>query len=519
VPDELQSITVSAVNSSGETVSDARSVTTLPHLSVPSNLSASNISSSEFRLSWSTIDGATSYRVLTNDASPVTVTAPYCVKQGLSGDTDYSMTVVAVDSTGSSRPSDPLVVRTSIGSPAAPANLRVSAITNNAFRVTWDTVYSASGYKIYLTDANANSGQQFLYGNASTNTMLISGRLANTQYGIAVTAINIAGESSQSTMVVFTATDSPQDLTCTADKNSLYVAWSGVLGAVSYKIVINDMLPVMVTSTSYNKTNLSPNTAYTVSVTAVNSDGNESVANTIGANTLADVPDAPQQLSVLMLTTESFQINWGAVSSAVSYNVYLNDVLYENTGGAETFSDITGLQSGTSYNIDIETVNQDNVTSLKTRKTVVTLPQSPSFEISRDNDAFLMTWLKVNGAGGYRVYYKTNDASSVFNGVGLCLNSLDDARPSPVVVNMSDLIDIDDTHVGVRFLGAEEGQPYWFGLSTLNSASAEGELKIGKTNITYSAEAGATSPVLNVPNKMMPLISKNNRGITIRWQS
>lgn len=112
------SMQVSAVNTAGEStksttqiVATSAPLVTIP--SVPTSLAASNRTSSGFTLSWGSVSGATSYQVYINGsllASNV-LTTSYSLTD-LIQNTNYSMQVIAVNSSGSSNLSNALNVTT-----------------------------------------------------------------------------------------------------------------------------------------------------------------------------------------------------------------------------------------------------------------------------------------------------------------------------------------------------------------------------------------------------------------------
>ena len=149
--DELYTITVEANNSSGDSIpSTPITITTRSSaLNVPTNLTASNITSTSATLTWSFITGATEYKIYNNDILIDTSnSASYQLAQ-LTPSTVYTLTVTDMNGIIESNQSDPLIVDS--------AN-NLNSITDNTDSLKTGLVLCSPDHTTYY-DTRTNSEQ------------------------------------------------------------------------------------------------------------------------------------------------------------------------------------------------------------------------------------------------------------------------------------------------------------------------------------------------------------------------
>ena len=172
--------------------------------SVPTNLSATAISSSAINLSWTASTdnvGVTGYKVYRGGVQIGTSATNSYSDTGLTASTQYTYTVSAYDAAGNNSSQSTSASATTQASssdttpPSTPTNLSATAISSSAINLSWtastDNV-GVTGYKIY------RGGVQI--GTSATNSYSDTGLTASTQYTYTVSAYDAAGNnSSQST--------------------------------------------------------------------------------------------------------------------------------------------------------------------------------------------------------------------------------------------------------------------------------------------------------------------------------
>jgi hypothetical protein len=155
----------------------------------PLNLVGSSVSDVSFDVSWDASTGADSYNVYLDTVQiQVGVLTLNTTIPGLTAGTTYSVTIRAVNATGESVDSVPLVQETI---PSAPVNLADSLIGATQFDLSWDPVVGADSYNIYQDTLLVQSG-------VLSTTTTVTGLTTATAYSMKVSAVNTGGESVQS---------------------------------------------------------------------------------------------------------------------------------------------------------------------------------------------------------------------------------------------------------------------------------------------------------------------------------
>ena len=166
------------------------------------------------------------------------------------------------------------------------------------------------------------------------------------------------------------------------------VAWdeaSDNVGVVGYNVYVNEtkVNDELVTGTEYDLTGLTEETEYTVTVTAVDAEENESVRSeavtftTLKTEEPADTeaPTVPANVKASEITYTKATIAWEASTDNVEvagYNVYVNGTQVNDTLVATTEYVLTGLTEGTEYTVEVEAVDTNNNVSAKAAATFTT---------------------------------------------------------------------------------------------------------------------------------------------------
>jgi len=281
---------------------------TIPN--APTGVSASAISSSSIRVSWNTVPGATGYDVfyaveysyysLTTTSSPATIT-------GLNANTTYKIFVEAINSAGRSSRSNEVTATTQAPTiPSTPTGLSARALGSTSIELTWYPVDGATSYRIYSPPTAGSQTGFALIDTVTTNTYIDSLVNPGQTWYYRVSAVNIAGESHQSSSVsarTYNPLPGPTNITVAhadyasrlnTSRNSILITWNAVSGAVSYNVYYwvtylggywekANYSPVI--GTSFNHTGLNPATSYSYTVRAVDSGGGEGSNGTPSSGT------------------------------------------------------------------------------------------------------------------------------------------------------------------------------------------------------------------------------------------
>ncbi len=208
----------------------------------PTNLSASSISSSQINLSWSapsnnggsaiigykierSLDGSTWNTVVANSGSTGTTYSD----TGLTASTAYTYRVSAINSVGTSSPSNTASATTSgttITVPQPPTGLTATAISSSAINLSWSAPSNnggaaITGYKIERsTDGGATWSTDVANTGTSSTTYSDTGLAPSTAYTYQVSAINSVGTSSPSNTASATTSSTTSGITLNSVKST-----------------------------------------------------------------------------------------------------------------------------------------------------------------------------------------------------------------------------------------------------------------------------------------------------------
>ncbi len=173
---------------------------------VPSGLSASNVTTSSITLNWSAStdagSGVAGYDVYRGGSLVASPTATSHTDSGLAAGTSYSYTVRARDKAGNaSAQSAALVARTSSGNcttlPATPTGLNSPSHTSSSVSLAWNAVAAGPNCTVQYK-VMKDSTQAAVVGSTSTTVNSLS---PDTDYRFSVVATNQAGSSAPSAAI------------------------------------------------------------------------------------------------------------------------------------------------------------------------------------------------------------------------------------------------------------------------------------------------------------------------------
>ncbi len=148
-------------------------------------------------------------------------------------------------------------------------------------------------------------------------------------------------------------------LTWTASKDNVEVA--------GYNVYLNDekVNDELITGTEYDLADLTANTEYNVTVTAVDAAGNESEKSeaatfTTEAEKDTEAPTAPTEVKATEVTETTAKVTWSEATDnvgVVGYNVYLNETKVNDTLVTGTEYALTELTEATEYAVRVTAVD------------------------------------------------------------------------------------------------------------------------------------------------------------------
>ena len=174
---------------------------------VPTNITATALSTSSIRVSWTEVPNTVGYHIYRNFSPSgtfsllTTVSSTLFSNTGLSTNTTYYYKVSAYNEIGESSQSA-TVYATTLGPPNTPTNVTASVGSFSMARLSWSAVTGATSYNIYR--ANNPNGTFTRLASTTNTTYQASGILDSSgryDYCYKVSAVNSYGESAMSDWV------------------------------------------------------------------------------------------------------------------------------------------------------------------------------------------------------------------------------------------------------------------------------------------------------------------------------
>ena len=425
---------VSAVNIIGESSSSTRSVTTFD---VPSQPTISSIPGNGLvSLSWAAPSDnggspITGYKIIVKKDNQTVNTLnvdPLLTQKtvdGLSNGTQYTFYISSINIVGESSSSSTSIT-TNIVSPSQPT-ITSATPGNGSVSLSWSPPDNGgspiTGYNIVVQKDN----QIVKNINSSLNQKTIDGLLNGTYYTFSVSAINIVGESSLSSISVTTNVVSPSQPTITSvtpGNGLVSLSWSspsdnGGSPITGYNILVkkdNQIINTLnIESSVTQKTidGLSNGSQYTFYILAFNNVG-EGSSSSISVTTNIVSPSQPNTSATP--GDGSVSLSWAVLdnggSPIIAYKILVkkdNQIVNTlNVDPSLNQKTINGLSNGTLYSFYISAVNsvgEGSSSSISTTTNIVSPSQPTITSATPGNGSVSLSWsLSDNGGSPITVY-------------------------------------------------------------------------------------------------------------------
>ena len=256
----------------------------------PSEIVFSNITDVGADVSWTaSIDnvGVGGYNLYLDGILITTVTDTTYSFSGLDSSTTYSLTIEPFDVSNNIGASQSESFDTTafidVEAPTDPTNLVASNITFSSFEATWDAStdnVGVVGYDVYI--------DYVLHSTVVGTTVSITGLTELTQYCLEVESKDLAGNVSSKTKIFVDTIAEPDVQVPTSISNlassnieetTATLSWDAAtdnIGVTGYRIYLDSSAIDITTNLTYNITNLTVDTTYSVEVEAFDLAGNNS---------------------------------------------------------------------------------------------------------------------------------------------------------------------------------------------------------------------------------------------------
>ena len=431
-------VRVRSVNSVGVVSANSSSLIQVTVPRAPVQLNIESISSSTISLSWSPVNGASSYRidVATNNqfSNPIYVNREENninhTISSLSSATTYYIRVRAINNqTANTVISANSTAISVLTLPNSINQLSVSAINTTGFTVNWVRVAGAINYQLDVSTVSNFSSFVTGYQNLIVNDIrqVITGLNPGETYYVRVRSVNSSGSTTNSPVLTQqTKLIVPSNLNVTGISTTNFtISWGSVLNATGYFIDVSEEPDfatrlinydnLLVNNTSQQITGLIAGTVYYVRVRALSNLGTSDNSSIL---TQITVPTAPNQPIISNITSNTFTATWGNVIGASSYRIDVATTSnftsgfiteYNNKEVTSTTINIENLSPGITYYVRIRAVNDQTANIVTSENSVsavqITTPAPPSTLTATNitTTSFNVDWNTVVGATSYRI--------------------------------------------------------------------------------------------------------------------
>ncbi len=398
---------VRAYNAGGNSAysNQASATTLIDPPPAPSGLTATTASNNQINLSW--VDNASTetgfriqrktgaggtYALIASVGANVTIYA----STGLSGNTEYFYRVRAYNAGGQSAFSGEDNATTLEDPPAAPGNLRATAVSNEQVDLVWtDLSVNEAGFKIEVKAGAGGTYAQLATNGANDSTFTSTGLEADTEYFYRVRAFNGTGNSSYSNEDSATTLpeppEAPSNLSATAVSNTgIDLAWNDnsnnedgfkIERKLTSTVTFSQIATVAANVTSYASTGLLADTSYTYRVRAYNAAGHSAYSAEASATTLPNPPAAPSGLNATTVSNTEIDLAWNDNSgSETGFRIErkaAGDAAFTEiatTGAGTTNYASTGLSGSTEYFYRVRAYNTGGNSSYSNGASATTQP-------------------------------------------------------------------------------------------------------------------------------------------------
>nr|XP_046249269.1 receptor-type tyrosine-protein phosphatase beta-like isoform X6 [Scatophagus argus] len=353
--------------------------------------------------------------------------------------TTYTIRVIAVARDGQT--GEPYTF-TSFTQPAVVKNLTITHVTTSSVSLNWDKPNGIAAFYVVKWTV----GEHSLNNTTNETSFTIQDLTPGTQYSITVVAGILSSKGESTSVTTFTKPVKPEGIMVTArGTDFLNISWTLPLGRSEHLVlkISNDDLkysdntttPSTVTTARF--AGLNPGRIFVITVTAVAGD----FSNTSNQFAFATSPTPPGSIIISHKTNSSLHLRWptpalmeGApnISYHITYQEKDGEVL--SSYAMVNNTELSSLQSGTSYNITLKTIGPQNLTSTVVRSSAFTRP-NPVLNLTaspKSTTSVLVGWSYPQGAQPYYKYLvQTYSAVGAVSNTTVTINSTDVPQLEP----------------------------------------------------------------------------------------
>ena len=327
--------------------------------------------------------------------------------------------------------------------PSVPADFKAQCDTYKSLMLTWTPVDGADGYTIYtdtkptgtfttlLTDITDSATDMYIHDNLSTGKVVYYKIAAYKDNG----SVRVYSDLSEEThnMVKVAKPVITSFAPASATSGSMLVAWDKVAGATGYDVFISteEKLGYKQVGTkvglNYTISGLNTGTRYYVKVRGYRLINNVKKLGEFcdPVSAIMSLP-APQYIKAAAVDSDSIQVKWSKVTNATGYYVYRADAPEVGSAAYDEYKSVAKVPGATTLNVTLDSQEPgkryefrvaaysvvDGVEYVSPmseyRIARASLAAPAKFSAKLENSTAALSWSKVDGAEGYRIYRSEN---------------------------------------------------------------------------------------------------------------
>ena len=379
------------------------------------------------KISWNKVDGAYGYRLYYKPVSGgwkrfKDTTATSFTDSGVVPNKTETYTIRCIDKNGNTISGFNSTGWSKKYTPAAPTVSKLD-ITKDGIKLSWNKIAGVYGYRLYY---KTSSGGWKRFKDTTATSFTDSGVSPNRtetytircidKNGNTISGFNSTGWSKKYTPVA--PTISKLDITT----GGIKISWNKIAGVYGYRLYYKTSSGGWkrfkdTTATSFTDSGVSPNRTETYIIRCIDKNGNTISSFNSNGWSKKYTPAAPT-ISKLDNTSGGIKLSWNKIAGVYGYRLYYKT----SSGGWKRFKDTTATSftdSGVSpnrtetYTIRCIDKNGNTVSGFYSRGwSKKYTPVAPTItRLSNTSKGVSVTWNKIAGVYGYRLYRKYDGGS------------------------------------------------------------------------------------------------------------
>ena len=379
------------------------------------------------KISWNKVDGAYGYRLYYKPVSGgwkrfKDTTATSFTDSGVVPNKTETYTIRCIDKNGNTISGFNSTGWSKKYTPVAPTISKLD-ITTGGIKISWNKIAGVYGYRLYY---KTSSGGWKRFKDTTATSFTDSGVSPNRtetytircidKNGNTISGFNSTGWSKKYTPVA--PTISKLDITT----GGIKISWNKIAGVYGYRLYYKTSSGGWkrfkdTTATSFTDSGVSPNRTETYTIRCIDKNGNTISSFNSNGWSKKYTPVAPT-ISKLENTSGGIKISWNKIAGVYGYRLYYKT----SSGGWKRFKDTTATSftdSGVSpnrtetYTIRCIDKNGNTVSGFYSRGwSKKYTPVAPTItRLSNTSKGVSVTWNKIAGVYGYRLYRKYDGGS------------------------------------------------------------------------------------------------------------